>query len=248
MSDVTQATEAPLANAPSARTADGTIVDQSATVKPAATTQPATTPPTTPAVSPPPSTASEPPAADKSLAAQTDKTAPAGAPEKYEPFKAPEGYEIDEKLSTEASATFKELGLSQDQAQKLMDVYFKTTAEAEQAPYKLYEETRGKWRDEVVKNPTLGDGTNLLPAVKATIGRAIDSLPADLARDFRAAMDLTGAGDNPAFIKAFHALAQRVTEGTTVRGGNPSEFGQQRPGAAPKSAAAALYPNLPSAS
>ena len=245
MSDVAQAVEAPLANAPSARTADGTIVDQATVPKPDTQTQ--TTQTTDTAKAATSTEAAKAPPADKSLAAQKDEK-PAGAPAKYEPFKAPEGYEIDEKLSTEASATFKELGLSQDQAQKLMDVYFKTTAEAEQAPYKLYEETRGKWRDEVVKNPTLGDGTNLLPAVKATIGRAIDSLPADLARDFRAAMDLTGAGDNPAFIKAFHALAQRVTEGTTVRGGNPSEFGQQRPGAAPKSAAAALYPNLPSAS
>jgi len=32
------------------------------------------------------------------------------------------------------------------------------------------------------------------------------------------AMDLTGAGDNPAFIKIFHKLAERLGEGSPVAG------------------------------
>src|SRR5882762_10933205 len=48
---------------------------------------------------------------------------PAGAPEKYEDFKLPDGYKMDETASKEVTAMFKELNLSQDQAQKLVDYY-----------------------------------------------------------------------------------------------------------------------------
>lgn len=215
-------TPAPLANDPTARAPDGTIKDQQAT-------QPTTEPPKT---EPPKSTEPAKPAA--------------GAPESYAAFKVPDGFEIDAKQGEAINAMFKELGLSQEQGQKLVDFYAQNALDAENAPYKAYETMRDGWRNEVIKDATLGDGTGLRAEVKATIGRAIDSLPADVSRDFRAAMDLTGAGDNPAFIRAFYNLAQRLGEGTTVRAGGPAPV--NKPGAAPKSAAAALYPNLPSAS
>lgn len=172
-----------------------------------------------------------------------------GAPEKYETFKVPEGQELDEKFASEAGTTFKELGLTQTQAQSLVDLYSKKALEIGEAPYKMYTDMRNGWRNEVVKNPALGDGTSIKPEVKATIGRAIDSLgDAKLAADFKQAMDLTGAGDHPAFVKVFHKLSQMLGEGTSVSGKGPSPLGQRQPGAAPKSAAAALYPNLPTSS
>lgn len=185
---------------------------------------------------------------DTSLAAKTEDKASSGAPEKYEPFKAPEGYELDEKFAEEAGVAFKELNLSQEQAQKLVDLYSAKVTEAAEAPYKHYEETRNAWRKDVINDRELGNGKDdLKTEVKATIGRAIDSLPQNIAKDFREAMTLTGAGDNPAFIKAIYSLAARVGEGTAVKVGGPASTGQSKPGA-PTSAAAALFPNLPSSS
>jgi hypothetical protein len=57
-------------------------------------------------------------------------------------------------------------------------------------------------------------------------------------------MDITGAGNNPAFIRAFFKLAQQVTEGRHVAGRGPSTAGQSNPSAAPRTAGEALYPNL----
>jgi hypothetical protein len=239
MSDVSQATP-PLANAPEARTPTGEIVDQAAPKATPETTTPTPTPSET-------KTEAKPADGKTLTSAATEKPAPSGAPEKYEAFKAPEGYEIDNDTLDKATPLFKDLGLSQDQAQKLVDLYADVSLKAAQAPFETYEKMRTDWRDAVVKDPAIGDGTGLRTEVKTTLGRAIDSLPPDVAREFRAAMDLTGAGDNPAFIKAFYNFAQRIGEGTSVRGSNPSSFGQRAPGAAPKSAAAALYPNLPSA-
>lgn len=182
---------------------------------------------------------------DKSLLNKTegDKAKPEGAPEKYEDFKVPEGYTLDSKVAEEASGIFKDMNLSQAQAQTLVDFYAAKTREAADAPFEAYKTMRAEWQTKVAADPEIG---SKLPEVKQTVSRALDSLgDAKLASDFREAMDLTGAGDHPAFIKAFYKLAQQVNEGHSVRGSNPSPAGQKAPGSGPVSAAHALYPKLP---
>ena len=90
----TQTQTPPLPNDPAARTADGTLKDA----------QTLTTP--EPKV--------EPKADDKPIAPTV--------PEKYD-FKAPEGQSLDAALVERATPIFKELGLTQDAAQKLVDFY-----------------------------------------------------------------------------------------------------------------------------
>lgn len=166
-----------------------------------------------------------------------------GAPEKYEDFKVPEGFTLDGEVATEAGAIFKDLNLSQAAAQRLVDFYVGKTKEAADAPFKLWQDTQERWIGEAKADKEIG---GKLPEVKQVVSRAIDSLgdPA-LAQSFREAMDITGAGNHPAFIKAFYKLAQKVTEGTHVAGGGPSPAGQKRPGSQPETAAKALYPTLP---
>src|SRR5262249_32010915 len=75
-----------------------------------------------------------------------------------------------------------------------------------------------------------------------TVNQALDGLQnPKLVSDFKDAMELTGAGDNPAFVKVLYALASKVTEGTTYPTGGVPTAAQKRP-----SAAAAVFPNLPS--
>ena len=57
-------------------------------------------------------------------------------------------------------------------------------------------------------------------------------------------MNVTGAGNHPAFVRAFWKLAQQVTEGGHVAGRGPSPEGQKAPGEMPRTAASTLYPNL----
>lgn len=227
MSDTTVTTETPTTptestqgNDPALRTTEGTIQDQSS----------ATTTPT-----------EQPKAEDKS----TDKPEPAaGAPETYADFTAPEGYTLSKDLIGEAAPIFKELNLSQDQAQKLVDFYAKTQTGPAEAQQAAYNETRQGWRNEVLKDTTLSTGNDLKPEVRAAIGRAVDSLGPELSKSFREVMDLTGAGDNPAFVKAMFEFSKFVTEGRPVSGKGPSAAGQANPSAAPKSIASAMFPNL----
>ena len=64
---------------------------------------------------------------------KTDKKEESGAPDQYEAFTVPEGQELDEAVLEQYSPVFKELGLSQEQAQKLVDVQAaQVAAQAEQ--------------------------------------------------------------------------------------------------------------------
>lgn len=170
---------------------------------------------------------------------------PEGAPEKYADFTIPEGFEINEEGLKEAQGVFKELNLSQAAAQKILDLHAKHVSAVAEAAANEVTTMREEWRKEVLADPVIG---GKLKEVKATIGKAIDQhLGAEPGKAFREAMDLTGAGDHPAFIRGFYKFAQLITEGRHVNGGGPSVHGQQRPGAPTGTGAAALYPNLPSA-
>lgn len=215
-----QQTPTPAANTPEARTPSGEIIDQT---KPVESKQ-----------------------ADTSVGAdgKLPTTTEAGAPETYTEFKAPEGQTLDAKLIAEATPIFKELGLSQEGAQKLIDVYSaKATGLAKDA-MTLISEMRAGWRAEIAADPVIG--TNMAK-VKSNIGSALSAACSDpkMVADYKSAMDLTGAGDHPAIIRVINKLAEFVNEGTHVLGRGPSEHGQVANGIAHRpSAAEAMYPNL----
>lgn len=215
-----------------ARTPTGEIATQSQTKDSAATTpQTSTTPTETPSLANQPG---------ESLANQ--RLEAPRAPENYAQFNVPEGYELDPQVMQEASGIFKGMNLPQAEAQKLVDFYVAKTSASANAPYQLWHDMQQKWVDEIKNDPVLG---SRLDHVKTTISRAIDGMnDPKLARDFREAMDFTGAGNNPAFVRAFYKLAQMVTEGGHVAGNGPSAAGQRRADER-VSAARAMYPNLP---
>lgn len=224
MSDTTVTVDPPLPNSPEARTPSGELKNQAPTTTP--TSSP--TPSETPTETPPPEEA---------------KAAPA-APEKYDDFKLPEGVKLEGDSLKSAQDLFKGLNLPQESAQKLVDFHVAQLKASSESSSRAYEDMRADWQARTKADPDLGPK---LPQIKETVGRALDSLgDAKLVADFRQAMDITGAGDHPAFVKAFYKLAQSVTEGRHVSGQNPSQFGQIKPGTDGKpTVAQALYPNNP---
>lgn len=222
-SQQTQTATQPLGNEPGVRNPDGSIKDPSA--KPDTTTSSTTE-------------------ASKSAEEGKKSEAAAGAPEKYEAFTLPEGVKIDEKVLEAAQPLFKELGLSQEQAQKLVAFQAEQIKAGGEAGAKAYEDLRADWRTKTSSDKDLGNGTDLKPEVKANIGRALDLVPAEAKAAFLEACDLTGAGDHPAVIRVLNALASRIGEGKLVNGAGPSPGGQ--PGAKARTGAQALFPHLPS--
>jgi hypothetical protein len=177
---------------------------------------------------------------------------PSFAPENYETWKVPEGYELDKTVADEAGPIFKKFGLTQAEGQELVDLYakhsIKTREDDQKGIMEFWDKTRADWRAEMKRDETIGklldSNGNFGPQSKLiqTVNQALDGLQdPKLVSGFKEAMDFTGAGDNPYFVKVLYALARQVTEGREYVTGQPV-----RPNGGPRSAAAAMYPNLPS--
>lgn len=243
--------EAPLMNDAAARTPTGEILDQQTPPSPQTTTPTTTeTPATTPSIQTADGTPPAPtPPADKPADGTKPSDPALGAPAEYAAFKAPDNYTLDPKALESALPIFKELGLTQEAAQKLVDVQIARELAIAKGPQDAYEATRKDWQAKTNADPELSKavsgGKTGLEAVKLDIGRAINALGDEgLIKEFKTAMDITGAGDHPAFVKAFWKLSQLVGEGKHVAGAGPSPKGQEAPGTKPPSPAKALYPNL----
>ena len=227
MPDTTVTIEAPMPNSPEARTPTGELKDVSQTTTTTSTeTIPETKPEPTPTETKP------------------EIKPEAGAPEKYEDFKLPDGVKLEGETLKAATDLFKELGLPQANAQRLVDFHIAQLKAAAEAPDKALDDMRADWKTKSEADPDIGPKAK---AIKETVGRALDTLgDAKLVADFRSLMDLTGAGDHPAFIKVIAKFAERVVEGRHVAGAQPSKFGQTAPGTNERpTAAQALYPNNP---
>lgn len=117
-------------------------------------------------------------------------------PEKYE-FKAPEGMTLDQAGVDAFSPVFKEIGLSQEQAQKLVDAYTpyqKQQAEAQrQAGIDYFKNIVKEWKAETIKE--LGAEH---PKQVAIAAKAIDKANIPGLREL---MEETGVGNHPAMVK-----------------------------------------------
>ncbi len=239
MTDTTVTTDPPTGNSPEARTGDGTLKDQN---PPPETTTP--TPEKKPEgqsfLTQTPEASKEEPKEDEPKP-EDKKPDAAGVPEKYADFKVPDGFKFDEKALTEATAAFKELGLSQEKAQKLVDTYAKNTQQAIEAPYKQWADLQKEWLGDI--HDRFGSKAE---TVRTDISKAIDSaLPPSLARAFRGALDLTGAGTNPDVVEALSIMFKPFVEGPSIKPGGISPEANKAPNApqAP-SIAEAMYPHL----
>jgi hypothetical protein len=214
--------EAPLPNTPEARTPDGTIKDQS-------------TPSTTPTPNP-----------DQATDQTKKPEDTAKAPETYADFKVPEGVTLKPEALKEVTPLFKELGLNQDQAQKLVDWYGKDLKIAADAPKREFDTMVDGWRVDVLNDSSLASGDDLRPDVKESIGRLKSTLPSTERAEFEKLMNMSGLGNHPTIVRALNAWGKSLGEGKHVAGNGPSPEGQKAPGTPAKpSIAAAMFPNLP---
>lgn len=234
--------ETQLANAETARTETGEIKDQSPVV--VEPKEPSTTITPTETKTPETKSSTDPKTGETLL--DDDKkpeTKPAGAPEAYTDFTLPEGVELKPETLTAATELFKASGLSQESAQKMVDFHVAQLKTASEAEAKAYSDMRADWQTKSKADPDIGPK---LEAIKQNVGKVYTAIgDPKLVSDFKEAMNLTGLGDHPAFIKFMNKLSEFVVEGKHVSGTNPSVHGQKAPGAASApSAAQALYPTL----
>jgi len=177
------------------------------------------------------------------------QTAPAqnvqqtGAPESYEPFTLPEGSDAgDPRLQAamgEAQGLFRELGLTQEQAQKVWDLGVKHwmggAVEAEELFRRQVEQQVDDWNRQVQNDPEIGGARlkeNLMYA-----NRAVAALGG---RELAEELNKTGMGSNPVLVRAFVKMGrQYFREDRFVQGGGAKPVDNSPAGMAHR-----IYPNM----
>lgn len=128
-------------------------------------------------------------------------------PAAYADFRLPEGATIDPESLGEARRLFADAGLPQDQAQKFVDLAVSREQAAAARGVQAFVDLQTKWVSEIKADPEIGGAR--LEASMAQAARAIDRLGVP---GLKEALNLTGAGNNPAIVKAFVRLGQMVSE------------------------------------
>lgn len=85
---------------------------------------------------------------------EEDGEKPEGAPEAYEPFNVPQGWTLEGETGERVNEVFKELNLTQEAGQKLIDAYIQHTAAAKEQELVALEAQRRAWRAERRQSPT----------------------------------------------------------------------------------------------
>lgn len=154
---------------------------------------------------------------------KADADKPKGAPEKYESFKLPEGMEIDETAMGEAQTVFKELGLSQDQAQKLIDLQAKHESARAEANQKAFTEMVGGWLAEAKADKEIGgekfnEKVNLAKQAIDAFSPTITNDKGEKVNEFRNFLSMTGAGNHPEMIRFLAKVGEAVANDSVHAG------------------------------
>lgn len=139
-----------------------------------------------------------------------------GAPEKYE-FKAGEGVELDTEALKDFEPVARELNLTNEQAQKLVDAYPKILAGVQQRQAEAWQSQTEQWAADVKADKEIGG--DKLTANLSAAQRALEQFGDPELKEY---LDSTGLGNHPALVKAFIKVGKAMSEDKVVTGGHES--------------------------
>lgn len=140
----------------------------------------------------------------------------------FDALKLPEGIEIPDEAKAGFTGLVNEYKIPAEAAQKLMDLYASQAKGSADAAVTAWKTMNDQWQSQIKTD--LGD--KFEPTLQS-IGKLVND-PELTDPGFKEAMNLTGAGNNPAVIKTLAKWAARMTEGGYVAGA-PASRGPSRP-------------------
>lgn len=157
-------------------------------------------------------------------------------PEKYD-VKAPEGMQIDTGLLDSVTPIFKELGITQEGAQKLVDAYAPYVKQASQAQHdaamKSFDDQVESWGKET-KSMLGPDAAKAM----APAARLINTFAGKEAAAFRQLLNDTGLGNHPVMVRFLINAGKSISQDSFVDGGN------QVTDDTPDAAKSRMYPTM----
>lgn len=144
-----------------------------------------------------------------------------GAPEVYEEFKAPDGIELDPEVMPEVHEIFKDLNLSQEQAQKAFEKFLDIQQKLAGTPEQQMQQAE---QQIVALNTRLAEECRNLPDIGgekfaeslATASKVIQTFGTP---EFKQLVAYTGVGSHPEFFKMMVAIGSKMSPDNFVQGG-----------------------------
>lgn len=133
-----------------------------------------------------------------------------GAPQQYETFKAPEGLELDPSSLESFTEVAKELNLSQEDAQKVIDKVSPVMAAKQQ---EVLTELKTQWVKDTSSDKEFG-GDKLTE----NLGMAKRALDTFGTPELTTLLNETGLGNHPEVIRAFYRAGKAISEDGFVKG------------------------------
>ncbi len=152
------------------------------------------------------------------------------APEEYTEFSVPEDMNLDEAAVEAFAPIAKELDLTQDQAQKLVDIYAERKLDETRGMHDAFETVQADWQKEAKADKEYG-GDNFTANIKLANNFLTEYGSADL----NTALAETGMGNHPELIRLFVKAGK-------VMGDDTLDFGKGQ-SAVPQDPADILFPN-----
>jgi len=152
------------------------------------------------------------------------------APAEYSDFTMPEGLSMDEELLTAALPMFKDLKLTQEQAQGLVDLQTQSVQKFNQSQVDSFEQMVTDWKTQSQSDKEFG-GDDYEKNV-ATAQAAITAFGTPELKQF---LDDTGSGSNPEFVRFAWKVGRHLVQDNPTDVGGAPQGDQDR--------VSLLYPN-----
>ena len=162
--------------------------------------------------------------ADDTTGGESDNTESAGddtdassqtSPDTYADFAMPEGVELDSALLAEATPLFKDLGLNQEQAQKLVDFQAKQVKASSESQVDAFNQLMNDWQDQSKNDKEFGGDK-----FEENVGIARSAIDKFGTPELKQLLEEHGVGNHPEVIrfmvKVGKLTAEDVPGGTTT--------------------------------
>lgn len=139
------------------------------------------------------------------------KDEPAALPEKYD-LTPPEGLEINDEVLAEVDPVFRELNLSNEQANRVLSLAGPFAQRLEQAQTDAFMATATAWAKEAKNDPDIGRAN--WAETEGLVAKALDRFGAPEGSDFRKLLNDTKLGNHPEMIRMFRKIGEAMSEDT----------------------------------
>jgi hypothetical protein len=133
-------------------------------------------------------------------------------------LKLPDGVAVDETLATPFVELVNKHNIPREAVDEIVALQLKSMQLNSEAGSRAWEDMQKQWADEISTDPDLGG--QAWAKHEPAIGQMLDKYGSP---EVRAALDLTGAGNNPHVVRMFAKLAAAVVEPGYVPAPSPAD-------------------------